>query len=332
VALVAAAAVLCAVGYAVGAEHFWLLALVQYLPYPVYLVPTLLAVALSFAAGSAWRVASMLGLALVATTVMGFELHMGDASAPRIRMMTYNVKGYLTVDRPGGIALIAREIALHDPDIIVLQDAWDLAGKQKKSAVSPGAILPQAYSYYSYEELVIASRYPLRDCQPHRISLLEQSRRYVQCTVDAQGVELDVITAHFISPRRALTVAQENPFGALDEWKANLGERVSQAEALAGDARARPRPLIVAGDLNAPESSLAMHALRAAGLRDAFSTAGKGYGYTWGHSLLAGLSFLRLDHILVSPEIGVVECFVGRAQASPHRPVIANLHLKRRPA
>jgi endonuclease/exonuclease/phosphatase family metal-dependent hydrolase len=325
VALVVAGAVLCTVGYARGAEHFWPLALVQYLPYPVYLVPALLAVAISFAVGRAWRVASMLGLALVATTVMGFEFHMGDAGTPRIRMMTYNVKGYLALDRPGGITLIAREIALHDPDIVVLQDAWELAGV----AMFGGQ---PAYSYYSYEELVIASRYPLSDCQPHRISLLEQSRGYVRCTVDAQGVELDVIAAHFISPRRALMAAREDRFRAVDAWKANLAERVSQAEALAGDARARPRPLILAGDLNAPKSSLAMRALLATGLRDAFSTAGKGYGYTWGHSLLAGLSFLRIDHILVSPEIGVVECFLGGAEASPHRPVIADLYLKRRPA
>jgi endonuclease/exonuclease/phosphatase family metal-dependent hydrolase len=164
------------------------------------------------------------------------------------------------------------------------------------------------------------------------LSLRELSRGYLQCVVDARGVEIDVVTAHFISPRHALSSAREGQSAAIDEWRVNLEERVSQAETLAGDVRARRRPLILAGDLNAPQSSIVMRALLATGLRDAFSTAGKGYGYTWGHSLLAGLSFLRIDHILVSPEIGVVECFVGGAQASPHRPVIADLYLKRHPA
>ena len=61
--------------------------------------------------------------------------------------------------------------------------------------------------------------------------------------------------------------------------------------------------------------------LPASGPRDGSSNAGKGYGYT------AGFPFLRIDHILVSPEIGVGDCFIGSAQASPHRPVIADLYL-----
>jgi endonuclease/exonuclease/phosphatase family metal-dependent hydrolase len=329
VALVAAAAVLCAVGYALGAEHFWLLALVQYLPYPVYLVPTLLTVALSFVVGPVWRAAAMLGLALVATTVMGFEFRIGEAGTHWIRVMTYNIKGYLVLDRVAGVALIAREIARHDPDIVVLQDAWEL---DWETPVPPAAIFGarHAYSIYSFKEFVIASRYPLRECSVRHLSLRELSRGYLQCVVDARGVEIDVVTAHFISPRHAL--AREGQVAAIDEWRVNLEERMSQAETLAGDVRARSRPLILAGDLNAPQSSLVMRALLATGLRDAFSTAGKGYGYTWGHSLLAGISFLRIDHILVSPEIGVADCFAGGGQASPHRPVIADLYLKRRPA
>lgn len=320
VATVVAGALLCAVGYAHGAERFPLLAAVQYLPYPVYLLAALAAVALSFAVGRVWRGAAMLGLALVATTVMGFEFRAGDAGTDRIRVMTYNIKGYLVLDRAAGVALIAREIARHDPDIVFLQDAWEL---DWETPVSRDEIFGarHAYSIYSFGEFVVASRYPLRECGARRTSLREQSRGYMQCVVDARGVEVDLVTAHLISPRRAL--------GSVDEWRVNLAERLSQAETLAGDVRAGRRPVIVAGDFNAPQSSLVIRALLESGLRDAFATAGKGYGYTWGHSLLAGLSFLRIDHILVSPGIGVVDCFVGGGQASPHRPVIADLALNR---
>jgi vancomycin resistance protein VanJ len=330
VALVVAGAVLCTVGYTLGAENFWLLGQVQYLPYPVYLVPTLVAVAISFTLGRAWRVASILGLALVATTVMGFEFHTGDAGTERIRMMTYNVKGYLALDRPAGFALIAREIALHDADILVLQDAWDLAEMEKKSPGASRAIFGRQH-VFSYGEYVVASRYPLRECKPRQISLRERAHSYVHCIVEARGVEVDVVTAHFMSPRPALNAARETHFRADDEWRQNFATRMTQAEALAEYVRARRRPAILAGDLNAPESSIVMRTLLATGLRDAFSTAGKGYGHTWGHSLRPGISFLRIDHILVSPEIGVVECFVGGDHASPHRPVIADLYLNRRP-
>jgi endonuclease/exonuclease/phosphatase (EEP) superfamily protein YafD len=88
----------------------------------------------------------------------------------------------------------------------------------------------------------------------------------------------------------------------------------------------------VAGDLNAPDSSVVVRSLLDTGLRDAFATAGMGYGYTWGHTLRPGVSFLRLDHILVGPEFGVADCFVGGAQASAHRPVIADLFLRGRAA
>jgi vancomycin resistance protein VanJ len=102
-----------------------------------------------------------------------------------------------------------------------------------------------------------------------------------------------------------------------------------QARSLAFALAGNPRPLILAGDLNAPESSPVLGTLKAIGLRDAFSAAGIGYGYTHGHSLRPGFSFLRIDHVLVSAGIGVADCFVGGSEASEHRPVIADLLLSR---
>jgi endonuclease/exonuclease/phosphatase (EEP) superfamily protein YafD len=65
------------------------------------------------------------------------------------------------------------------------------------------------------------------------------------------------------------------------------------------------------------------------GLRDAFSTAGLGYGYTYGHGLRLGHSFVRIDHILVSRHWDVVRSWTGGAAGSDHRPVIADLVLKK---
>lgn len=42
-----------------------------------------------------------------------------------------------------------------------------------------------------------------------------------------------------------------------------------------------------------------------------------------------GFSFLRIDHILVSAGIGVRDVTVGAGDVSDHRPVIADLLLRR---
>jgi endonuclease/exonuclease/phosphatase (EEP) superfamily protein YafD len=100
-----------------------------------------------------------------------------------------------------------------------------------------------------------------------------------------------------------------------------------QARQLAEDARHVEGPLVIAGDLNAPPASLVTRMLTDLGLVDAFSQAGRGYGYTFGHSLFAGWSFLRLDRILVSRHLTPVRAWVGGASGSDHRPVITDLAL-----
>lgn len=108
-----------------------------------------------------------------------------------------------------------------------------------------------------------------------------------------------------------------------------MNDRLVQSGLLAEHLRQMKRPRIVAGDLNAPETSAVVKTLLHTGLRDAFSSAGVGYGYTHGHALKLGMSFLRIDHVLVSDDIGVVQTEVGGAVASEHRPVIADLLLVR---
>jgi endonuclease/exonuclease/phosphatase (EEP) superfamily protein YafD len=83
--------------------------------------------------------------------------------------------------------------------------------------------------------------------------------------------------------------------------------------------------VIVAGDLNADDRSPVVRRLLATGLRDAFSSAAIGYGYTLGHALRPGFSFLRIDHVLVSRDIGVRDCEPGGRDGSEHRPVLADL-------
>ena len=310
----------------IGSVGPWWLEISRYLPYPVLLAPALAALLLSCWLGRRWLIASALTLALVVALAMGLAWGRPDTGGMPLRFMTYNVKAYKAVLRSGGFAALADEVALHRPDIVVLQDNFG-ATRTQAAAMWPGGRafgLPHAYVF---EQYLIASRYPLRHCAPGRIDYRGQPHGYLRCSVDVNGVALNVVTAHFESPRSGLNAARHEGLDGAGDWRQNYEDRLGQARALAHDLRSSAQPLIVAGDLNAPESSPVIRTLLGVGLRDAFSSAGRGHGYTYGHALRLGFSFLRIDHILVSPQIGIADCFVGHPDASDHRPVIADLLL-----
>ena len=326
IALAASATVFLCAARLWGPEHSWVLAPLQYLPYPVLLAPALAAVVLSLRCAARWRALAGASLALTLTALMGLELNWPGAQGGHVRVMTYNVKSYLGIARPGWALLLAQEIATHDPDVLVLQDANDL----RRLAPATMNAMMGGRAIYAFGQYVIASRFPLRDCGEGEIPIRDAPHTFVRCEVEAPGSRIDVVTAHFLTPRDGLDDLRRGSLAAGSRaWKQNVADRMEQAHHLAAGIAVRGRPTIVAGDFNAPPGSLVLRALEATGMRDAFDVAGLGYGYTYGHSLRPGISFLRLDHILVSEELHVAGCFVGGKAASPHRPVIADISLRR---
>jgi vancomycin resistance protein VanJ len=326
--LIALTVLLIAAQRLVPGDAHWL-ELSRYLPYYWLLLPCLAALVASFWLGRGWALASLANLVLLATLGMGLQWHRGDEGAERVRMMTYNVKVFSAVRQRNGIQALALEVARHDPDILVMQDADGLLVERGAQPLSGGPPVFGLAHVYALGQYIVASRFPLRGCGPGQIDFRNESHRYLRCVVDVRGVDLNLVTAHFQTPRAGLNAARREGLEGADEWYRNYADRLTQARALARDLAGTGRPLVVAGDLNAPESSPVVQTLLAGGLRDAFSSAGRGYGYTWGHSLKQGIDFLRIDHILVSPDMGVMEAFAGRSDASEHRPVIADLVLRR---
>lgn len=306
----------------------WWLELLHYLPYPVFLGPALIALAASLLLNRWWRGFALLSVLLVLGVVMGLCLGRADSGSNRLRVMTYNAKAYLAEERPGGFERLLAEVARHDPDLLVMQDAGELAEQRSKTPASVAPLFDQRYSH-TVGQYIVVSRYPLRECRTQDISHGKHTQQVLRCILTAHGVDIDVLTTHLLSPRGGLNATRREHLQGLDDWQQNFEDRLGQARKLAGHIAQRPRPMILAGDLNAPEAAAVMRTLLRTGLRDAFSSAGTGYGYTHGHSLRLGFSFLRIDHVLVSPEIGVADSFVGGAQASEHRPVIADLLLRR---
>lgn len=331
VAAVACAVTLLTVAQQAWVDGPWWLELSRYLPYPLFLLPSLAALGVSFWLGRLWVLASVANLALFLTLGMGLQWSRGAGDRDSFRLMTYNIKVFDALQQRDDLRALAAEVARYDPDILVMQDASGLPVARSDPALTQGAVfgLPHVYALGQY---VVASRYPLRQCGPGQIDFDGQSHRYVRCVVSVRGRDLTVVTAHFQSPRNGLVAARREGLDGADDWQRNLADRLTQATALARDlARDRAgshRPLVVAGDLNAPESSPVIQTLLRVGLRDAFASAGRGYGYSYGHALRRGYDFLRIDHILVSADIEVMDSFVGQSAASDHRAVIADLVLR----
>ncbi len=320
-------------GHVMTPERSAMLALSQYLPYPAYVLPSLAAVVAAFLwLGWAWRTLTLVALALCLTVLMGWSWGQAEEGHGRIRFMTYNVKSYLALQRPDGVQALARAILEHQPDILVMQDAGqlvDFEGNVQSADLLKVIGLGHPHAHAT-DEYVLVSRWPIRNCRNGPIPVGDDPHVFVHCDIDVDGTTLEVITAHFITPRRGLRSKQHGRWLGLNEWQENMLLRLRQSGLLADYLRQQPPgPRIVAGDLNAVESSQVVQTLLNTGLRDAHSTAGSGHGFTHGHSLLKGFSFLRIDHILVSPDIAVADVFTGGAQASEHRPVIADLYLHR---
>ena len=330
--LVVGAAGACAAGLALAFrfadEQHWWAELARYLPYPAYLVPAIVAVVLSVWLPWAWRTVAAVTLALVLVPIMGLELNAGEKGSNRLRIMTYNVKAYRALEREGGFAALVWELALHDADVIVMQDAGYLAHLLESSPKSAQRMFGNRQVAIS-GQYIIASRLPLRECKDGDISFPGENHHYFRCAVSAQGVEFDVFAVHLLTPRQGLNATRHERLDGIDDWQHNVASRMFQARSLASQVAANTRPAVIAGDLNAPGHSRVVHQLVGAGLRDAFSTAGVGYGYTHGHSLRPHISFVRLDHVLASTRFGVADSFVGGKDASEHRPVIADLWLER---
>jgi endonuclease/exonuclease/phosphatase family metal-dependent hydrolase len=320
VLLLVAASVAVTGAQQLGRDGPWWLELSRYLPFPMTLAPAALALLLSLRLGWRWIVASAAAVLLFVSVAMGLVWHPPGPTDGTLRVMTYNTKAAQLLERTGDIAALEREIVAHHADIVVMQDA---NGIRHWRGYDPKGPLFGLAHVFAQREYAVASRWPLRDCAVVQSAAGAEPLSYARCSVDADGAAFTLITVHFESPRMGLNAARREGFDGIDAWQRNHEARLAQARALAREVA--PGPLVLAGDLNAPDASAVVQSLLALGLRDAFASAGRGYGYTYGHTLRPAFSFLRIDHILVSPEFEVRDSSVGGADASDHRPVIADL-------
>lgn len=296
-----------------GGRWAWLLDLLTFWR------PHLLVLALLLA-GLAWLGSRRLGvgLALAAATVnLGAMLvPAGHAALPstaevRVKVVTLNVLG----DNRPGHSLIDF-LRQSDADVIALQEVsphWD---RQL-------AALAEIYPYrvpatgFRPNQTVLLSRFPILAAtvlDPPAAEFNTAWDRPLRAEIDVHGRSLVVYAVHPPTPR---SLAQWTTRNAQLAWVAGLaGERDGS------------RPRIMLGDFNTPPWSFLFRDVNAtAALRDAGGTLRQA---TRQPMLLAPhLAWLGapVDHVLVSPDIGVSSFAVGPYVHSDHLPVIADLLL-----
>lgn len=278
------------------------------------------------------------------------QTYSGDFS-----IMTYNIAAYDSVCFPVSrqktvIELINRE----KPDIVCFQEmsfgTLKLIKPQLDSIYGPCEVLKGDNQMW---RLRFYSHLPLRNFSRHKCEgqfdttdLTEEEQHMIELSQKQMGV----MSAEFeVEPGKWLKLfsghlrssAYSTARRSMDEdasWLSGLnlyfrnyrvGKRIRDYEAanvrrFIDDARSEGKPVIVAGDLNDWNRSYCLKTLMGKDLKDAWKEGGRGFGWTffgWGLRL-------RLDHILYSDELELVDVKVLESDISDHKPLLAKFRFK----
>ncbi len=306
-----------------GPERRWLTCLNLYLPQSMWAAPGLLLLVLTLALDRRFALAPVLCLAWVLGPIMGLSVAANRPTAPpdrTFRVMTYNVK-YGRSD----VGSIAAEIVSTDPDLLFLQDVYGRTTDYPPLAAFLRTRHVEREGFY-----LVASRFPLAPVEYHAMG----PDWYIRTQVTIGSLPIAVYNVHLMTPRDGLAAMREGVREGIGELREGIGElmegarvRLVQVAQLNADLDRERGAVLLAGDLNAPPESLVLRRLRSGRLRDAFGEAGRGYGFTYGHTLRPRVSYLRIDYVLFSREMVALRAWIGGASGSAHRPVVTELAL-----
>jgi endonuclease/exonuclease/phosphatase (EEP) superfamily protein YafD len=215
---------------------------------------------------------------------------------------------------------------------VMRKNGVDVAGLQELSDSQANRLQSSLGADYPYRALFpggfagkgIISRYPI--IKATQVNLGPE-RPDLVVTLDVEGTELTVISAHPPPPRfRKTTVRFDS-------------QTIRQIDNLAALAYEHT-PAILLGDFNFVQRSNEYRLIKSKGLRDAFFESGRGPGSTlpkrigpwrrlqWLNKLLRWIPLIpvaRVDYIWLTETIRSKECWVGEDAGSDHLPVLANL-------
>jgi endonuclease/exonuclease/phosphatase (EEP) superfamily protein YafD len=309
------------VANATGPERLGPAVVLLYAPVALFCIPAALLLIYSLIWVRRMVVIPLLHLLWIVWPIMGFCYNTPSAAPAgedgiRVRVMTYNVKW-----GAHGKEAIAEEVRRWHPDLLLMQDvAGAYTGEKPPDKLDPMKMRDGA-------EFLAGSRLPISDPLVEMLKPDVPNGYITRYTAGSPPNEFNMVNVHLRSPRRGLNAVINSGVQATDVLSTNSESRLDEVDALVRTIQRLKGPILIAGDFNAPLASAVCHKIMATGLRDAFVEGGRGYGYTYGQNTFVHRPYIRIDHIFVSKEWQVLNCWVGGTAGSDHRPVIADLWL-----
>ena len=308
-----------------SSEGWWISHILTYLPRVPYLaVPVLLiGFACKFHRKSIWF--NLVSIGIVLVPIMDFKVTLAALQTPPkgldIRVLSCNVQNH----KPA-FSKVLSEISSLNPVVVAFQEStphYDLLLKYFKT-----------WNSTSSGRLWVGSKHPVKlidHCTP------EFSKRTCAIAVEVQAPSGSflVFNVHLMTARHALTelsvtnLLNGHAAEVISNHTHNRGTESRVVRAFVfHHVRRMNLPYIIVGDFNTPSSS-SLYQENWGDLPNAFDVAGSGYGYTSpcaNHRMwLDNTPWLRIDHILVSPECSVRECKIGTENGSDHRLITSRL-------
>jgi endonuclease/exonuclease/phosphatase (EEP) superfamily protein YafD len=307
------------------AEAQWWSTLLIYLPQVLYLVPAPLVLLTVLWSQDRRALGVFIGtLLLIAGPIMGGHVPLPSlipADAPRVRVLAYNVQG-----GKAGFELLQAQIERFRPDVVIFSEARDWGNEQPLQEYL-GKQFPN-WASISGGDVFIASHWPFAGTESLPLSDLRTrdpslDREKVRALVDAPFGRFQVVGVHFYTAVYGRTLKKE--WKHVPAYMRHTGDiRKAQAKDLLAWTGKMDEPVILAGDFNTPPAGQIYQSLLGS-FGDSFAERGLGWGYTF----QSNRPLLRIDYIFHSRQWDVVRCEVGLERGSDHRPVFAELALRK---
>jgi endonuclease/exonuclease/phosphatase family metal-dependent hydrolase len=241
---------------------------------------------------------------LLFSTLPGLGVPVGTrrsaGTLPTLRLFSANV-----YDANPNVGRIAEEIRAATPDLVALQEVDpDGATALRRSGVLARFPYSLAEIRKGPSGIGLWSRLPLTDEQVQDVGGMP----FISATVGLGAHRLRVYAVHTVAP--------------LGNDRSRWRTQLQWVDAAVQDERG---PLVVAGDFNATRYHRSFRRLLSDRLVDAHERRGRGWATTWPADQWPLPPLMRLDHVLVSPDIAVRSIREGLGHGSDHRPIIADL-------
>jgi len=266
------------------------------------------------------------------------------------KALSYNVRAfdiYRWTKVPEAKQEIFNFINAQDPDLVCIQEYYTSSkrGETHADVSKQLHVLPQSAVYFTTDPsnrqgfgIATFSKYPI--VKKSRIPFNSTFNAAMYTDILFQSDTIRVFNVHLQSigfkkddyafmdtARLKYSNEQMHEIKAISSrLKTAFVLRSEQAQVIANYIRDSPHPVVVMGDFNDTPQSYAYRKIRR-GIRDAFRTAGRGFGKTYGGDLPS----FRIDYIMYGEPIIPYEFLRVKIDYSDHFPISSWLYLPKEP-